>query len=91
MSWIEGQYIVVRDSQTLQLKVPSILIRVLFKVDVLGLEKFCLNLKILHEYMFFEIGFKILKIFFLILKFMTMLYLTYLFIWSGWVWFFIVS
>jgi hypothetical protein len=53
---------------------------VLCEVDFLGLEKFCLNSKILHEYIFVEIGFKIFATSYLVHALITVLYLKYLFI-----------
>jgi hypothetical protein len=53
------QDFVVKNDQIHQLKFASYQKMLLYDLDFLGLEKFCLDYEILYEYIFAEIEFKI--------------------------------
>ena len=53
------QDFVVKNDQIHQLKFASYQKMLLYDLDFLGLEKFCLDYEILYEYIFAEIKFKI--------------------------------
>jgi hypothetical protein len=79
------QDFVVKNDQIHQLKFASYQKMLLYDIDFLGLEKFCLDYEILYEYIFAEIKFKIYGTNYFEHKLMIMLYSMYFFFlaWSS--------
>jgi hypothetical protein len=79
------QDFVVKNDQIHQLKFASYQKMLLYDIDFLGLEKFCLDYEILYEYIFAEIEFKIYGTNYFEHKLVIMLYLIYFFFlaWSS--------